>query len=219
MKEFFRPGLRRKRVLEELAIAESIEPATEGPMEVPSLPGAGLLKLQAMEENSLPASPLDNSFVAEMTPGDDDDTEEITALPPLPGAGGRFHTLIPAHAHQQVEELSVEDLADQAMEDAEAAYDAPGNRLSARRPVPIGWRFAGEVTRSADTGGSEQQILTALNDFLPLPDLSGPGLPLPSCLVPNSGPATARSTTQDAADDAQTTTGSANGSLASARTS
>lgn len=205
VKEFFRPALRQKRVLEELAIAEAIDAPTKDLLEQPSLPGAGLLKLQELDERSLPPSPIDNNFDADMTRGGDD---EITALPSLPARVRPFYTPMPTSRHQDemgMGRMRVEDLANQAMDEAKAAYDSPGNRTSRRLSLPAEWRQLGNYARAVEHDGFEQQVLSATSAFLPLPDLSGPGLPLPDLSVPAARSATTLSLMEETLDDAQTT--------------
>jgi hypothetical protein len=46
VKEFFRPGLRKKCIAEEFALSQRIQSHIDDPIEPPSLPGAGLLKFK-----------------------------------------------------------------------------------------------------------------------------------------------------------------------------
>ncbi|UPX11952.1 uncharacterized protein EKO05_0002534 [Ascochyta rabiei] len=131
-KEFFRPGLRKKRVAEEFAIMQLIAPEVEHSAEAPSLPGAGLLELRVREEKPLYISPIEEEFDADVTRAGDDG--EITALPSLPGHRCRVRAC-PWRFQEQLDEPSAEDLADYAMDEDEAAYDAPGNRHRSNQDI------------------------------------------------------------------------------------
>ncbi|KAJ4357116.1 hypothetical protein N0V95_002772 [Ascochyta clinopodiicola] len=180
-REFLRPGLRKKRVAEEFAVAQLITPEIEQPVETSSLPGASLLELQARKEKPLPISPIEEGFDADMTRGSDDD-DEITALPPLPGYRYQYPAYL-SSSEEHSDLPSVECLADQAMDDAEAAYDAPGNRSSVRLPLPAEWMATRrESSRAVGMGGSGPPLPPAYAAFTPLPDMSLPGPPLPDGL-------------------------------------
>lgn len=194
VKEVFRPALRNKRIVEKFALSEDIESRVEEPTEPPSLPGAGLLKLQAWEGDLLPVPPWVEEFDADLTRGGDDD--EITALPPLPTT--HFYRPVPPlsavnrYLEEEMDEPSVEDLADQAMDEAMAVADSPGNRLSTRPPLPAEWltdNFG--PPRETSNGDLEQWVPPTSTMFLPLPDLSSPGTPLPDPSIPDVRPATA----------------------------
>ena len=136
VKEFFRPSLRKKRIVEEFALFQRMPSHIDEPVEPPSLPDAGLLKLQEPGKKPLPASPTGTQSGPEMTRGEPDD--EITALPPV-ASSQQFVVIprVPVSAPEQ-EETEIdnsdgmfgEDLIAQVSNEAVEACDSPGNRTS-----------------------------------------------------------------------------------------
>lgn len=198
MKEFLRPGLRKKRALEEYDIAQNLQARTDEPTEAPSLPDAGLQMLWDHGNQSMPALLVQQSDDDVALSSDDED--EITALPPLP----RCYNTMPADHPEPPLSLvqegdsdgpSLEDLADQAMDEALAAADAPGNRSSIRPALPAHWltttpTHSPRQLRSVFSDG-DLSLVVRDTGFLPLPVavFSTSSIPLPSF---RSLPATAR---------------------------
>ena len=202
MKKFLHPDLRKERVQEEVVLSQRIEPHLEGSVELPSLPGAGLQKLREREK-PMPVSPIQEDFDADLTQGGDD--VEITALPPLPGY--RYQASDgPQVFQERIYEPSIKYLADQAgqaMEEAMAVADVPGNRSSTRLPLTAIWTAEElESPMTVGNGGIEQQaqrIQTGQREPIPLPAaVFLPGAtPLPCFQVLGNKPATARSEADD----------------------
>lgn len=163
-KELLRPDLRKKRALEEFAISQHILVHVENPIEPPSLPGAGLHLLREREDKSPPTTPIDESDV-ELTRGDDED--DMTALPPMPdrkhspSVSCRTSWSLSMNEEDNADQFSVDDLADEAMDEALAVADAPGNRSSIRPTLPaewiMDWPSTPKSTRAAAGPITEQQ--------------------------------------------------------------
>ena len=87
VKEFFRPGLRKKRALEEFAISQRLVVHIENPVEAPVLPAAGLEKLKEREETLVGSvvGSRDEDGKGGEEKGED---EDVTALPPMSGHEG-----------------------------------------------------------------------------------------------------------------------------------
>lgn len=200
-KEFFRPGLRNRRIAEEFAAAERLTPNEGEHAEQPLLPGNNLLILKEREERLRHAKPIGEEFDVDMMQEDDDD--EITTLQrPLDTEQCRYGLRVAADTQvheEKIDEQSLDDLVDKAMEEAIAAADSPGNRRPPRLPLPAEWiANKPESSKAADSSTVQPASAPYYMTFLFLPDLSSPGLPLPNLSIPGVGPAKARSEVDEA---------------------
>lgn len=152
-----RPERRRKRAVQESGIAQRHQEHMNAPTE-PRI----LSSDEEGEEKPLPSSHIH-------------DIEEITALPPMPGQHrtmpARRLGLLPSPAPSQdgMEESSLEDLTDQALDDALAAADSPGNRNSTRPALPAEWMI--DLPRPLRTAMSDSSLRVSSRQagLVPLP--------------------------------------------------
>lgn len=174
------------------------------------MPGAGLQKLKEPDEKPLPPSPVDETDQNLTRTGDDD---ELQALPPLPGhrykapAAPSMPAPLPTQDEDEnVDGPSFESLADQAMDEALAEADAPGNRSSTRPALPVEWR-AEAFSQTMGSSNMMQPTSASHIGSLPLPSaVLSPDLGwLPNLSVSTSRLGTARAGMDEDSDGAQET--------------